>query len=50
MTFGRVALAAQFDCAIGSDGAVYCWGNNARGQLGDGSTTSRLTPVRVRGR
>jgi hypothetical protein len=31
--------------AIGSDGQVYAWGYNAEGQLGDGTTTNRSTPV-----
>ena len=26
---------------------VWCWGNNGEGQLGDGSYTDRVTPVRV---
>ena len=33
-------------CAIAGDRA-YCWGRNALGQLGDNSTTQRLSPVAV---
>ena len=30
-------------------GDAYCWGENFRGQLGDGTTINRLTPVLVSG-
>ncbi len=44
-----VSVAAGFthSLAIGSDGNLYAWGDNRVGQLGDGTTTSRNTPVRV---
>lgn len=43
-----IATAGQdHTCAYATSVATYCWGGNARGQLGDGTTTGRLTPVAV---
>ena len=34
-------------CGIISNGSAMCWGSNAQGQIGDGSTTTRNNPVYV---
>lgn len=36
-------------CGLTNSGAAYCWGQNGNGQLGDGSTSNRLSPVAVQG-
>ena len=36
-------------CALTTQGAVLCWGQNEFGQLGDGTPTNRFTPVQVIG-
>ncbi len=36
-------------CGVTTAGAAYCWGNNSSGQIGDGTTTDRASPVAVLG-
>ena len=44
-----VAAGWGHQCALKSDGTVWCWGINYHGQVGDGTTTDRATPVQVPG-
>ena len=47
--FTQVSISGAFTCALKTDGTVWCWGNNAAGKLGDGTTTNRTRPVQVSG-
>jgi alpha-tubulin suppressor-like RCC1 family protein len=46
---GITAIAAGDDhsLALAADGSLWAWGGNSTGQLGDGTTTRRRTPVLV---
>jgi len=42
-----VSAGNAYTLALKSDGTVWSWGSNTQGQLGDGTTTMRSTPVQV---
>jgi alpha-tubulin suppressor-like RCC1 family protein len=44
-----ISLGSDDSCAVLHSGEVRCWGSNDHGQLGDGTTTDRATPVVVAG-
>jgi hypothetical protein len=45
----QIGLGSSHSCAVTTEGAVRCWGNNYFGQLGDGTTEHRRLPVAVSG-
>ena len=42
-------MSGIHSCGLTTAGRVYCWGLNEFGELGDGTTTRRLSPVAVVG-
>lgn len=46
-SIAAIGAGASHTLAVTSDGAVWTFGLNANGQLGDGSTTNRTTPVQM---
>ncbi|MCB9655140.1 MAG: hypothetical protein H6729_13535 [Deltaproteobacteria bacterium] len=43
----QVEAGFAHTCALKMDGTVWCWGTNSNGELGDGTQTRRLSPVRA---
>ncbi|MEJ7812826.1 MAG: hypothetical protein WKG32_20600, partial [Gemmatimonadaceae bacterium] len=57
LAFTALTAGAYHTCGLagggvasrGADGVAYCWGDNASGQLGDGTTEQRTVPTAVAG-
>jgi alpha-tubulin suppressor-like RCC1 family protein len=47
--FTTITAGGVHSCALTSAGDAYCWGRNSYGQVGDGTTLDRNTPVKVVG-
>ena len=46
-TVTQMSAGGYHSCAVTTGKTVYCWGDNRFGQLGNGSSTQSLVPVRV---
>jgi alpha-tubulin suppressor-like RCC1 family protein len=45
----RVSVGQESTCVILVTGALYCWGKNTMGDVGDGSGTFQMSPQRIFG-
>ncbi|MBM7835635.1 alpha-tubulin suppressor-like RCC1 family protein, partial [Clostridium sardiniense] len=44
------SMSGNNGSAIDSEGNLYTWGKNGKGQLGDGTRTGRNSPVKINGK
>ncbi|HEX7505457.1 MAG TPA: hypothetical protein VF550_01715 [Polyangia bacterium] len=42
-----VSAGLSHTCAVALDGTLWCWGDNAHGQLGDKTQATKSTPVNI---
>jgi alpha-tubulin suppressor-like RCC1 family protein len=47
LLFSQVSVGERHTCGLVPGGAGYCWGDNARGQLGSGDFDGSTVPVRA---
>lgn len=47
--FSSISAGTDHFCGLTSDSRAYCWGGNAYGQLGDGTTVDSAQPTAVLG-
>jgi alpha-tubulin suppressor-like RCC1 family protein len=43
----KISAGGSHTVALEADGTLWAWGRNVEGELGDGTTVDRLSPVRV---
>lgn len=48
-TIVQVAAGVEHACAVTSDGALACWGDNTEGQIGNGGGADVLAPLLING-
>lgn len=41
------ATSITSNCALAVDGSTWCWGDNRHGEIGDGTTEARTSPVEI---
>ncbi|MDP9280066.1 MAG: Ig-like domain-containing protein [Gemmatimonadota bacterium] len=46
--FTQLSMGQTHMCGVATDGNAWCWGSNAKGELGDRTTTPSTTPMKVR--
>ena len=46
-TLVQISAGSFHTCAIDTGGAVYCWGDNSKSQLGDGTTNPSISPIEI---
>ena len=49
VSWAQLSIGFEHACGVTTDDRARCWGVNILGELGDGTTTDRLTPVAVAG-
>lgn len=49
LTFASLSAGSDHTCGVTTNGAAYCWGYNAWGELGSATGTYGLVPVAVTG-
>lgn len=47
LQFVQLSVGDNHSCGVTADGAVYCWGANGEGQIGDGTQDDRWDPTPV---